>query len=135
MAGPTAASEVLAAPELPPPVVAASAAPTSPPGQGDDEEVEWGAIDRVITRQEITDAVRSHTYAFVCFQGKVWVNFCRDPRVRPTLALLGAPQVDVLPLRRKDSADFEVDVPWWDPRIYEGMIRRRQVYSRVMKPR
>ena len=127
MAGPTAASEVLAAPELPPPVVAASAAPSSPPGQGDDEEVDWGAIDRVITRQEITDAVRNHTYAFVCFQGKVWVDFSRDPRVRPTLALLGAPQVDVLPLRRKDPADFEVDVPWWDPRISEGMIRRRQV--------
>ena len=98
-----------------------------PPPLGDDGEVDWFHIDRVITREEITAAVGRATYNFMCHQGKVRVVYSRDPRHPPSLALLGVPQKDILPLRLYTRAALEVDLAWWDPRISEGQLRRKEV--------
>ena len=98
-----------------------------PPPLGDDGEVDWFHIDRVITREEITAAVGRATYNFTCHQGKVRVVYSRDPWHPPSLALLGVPQKDILPLRLYTRASLEVDLAWWDPRISEGQLRRREV--------
>ena len=83
-----------------------------PPPLGDDREVDWFHIDCVITREEITAAVGRATYNSMCHQGKVRVVYSRDPRHPPSLALLGVPQKDILPLRLYTRAALEVDLAW-----------------------
>ena len=90
----------------------------------------WMRLERVPTATHIASALTTHRFSFVCYQGRVRPQFSRDVRVPPRPALLGVPQNDILPF--KWTADFwrmtpqerRANVPWWDPRVSEEMMRR-----------
>ena len=91
---------------------------------------DWLNLDRAILRPEITAAVMTTDYEFICHQGLVRVAYSRDVRFPPTLALLGAPQNDVLPFKMTEdfvnmiAEEARMTVPWWDPRISAPMMKK-----------
>ena len=125
---------------LPPPVVAL---PTTPvysltglsaslpmsPQAGED----LYNLTRPITRGELEQALLSMHYDFVVWQGTVRVYFARGIFEPPSLPLLAVPKAHVLPLRlppslrppRSPGIPVCATVPWWDPRVTAGMIRKK----------
>ena len=75
------------------------------------------------------------TYDFKEWQGTIRVLYSRSPFVPPTLVLLAVPKHHVLPLRLPPSLrppqaqpiPVCQAVPWWDPRVTPGMIRKQHV--------
>ena len=67
------------------------------------------------------------------WQGTVRVDFTRSPFEPPTLGLLAVPKAHVLPLRlppslrppESQAVPVSRNVPWWDPRVTPGMIRKK----------
>ena len=97
--------------------------------------VDYYSLVRPIRRDEMEYACLSATYQFVVWQGTVRVDFSRSPFEPPTLGLLAVPKHHVLPLRLPPSLRPPVtqpypvssSLPWWDPRVTPGMIRKKHV--------
>ena len=95
------------------------------PGRG-----QWLDCDQPLSATGIASGLSTYTFAFTCYQGRVRVDFSRDPRDVPPVALLGVPQHDILPFRwTADFCDMSVVelglyIPWWDPRMSQEMVRR-----------
>ena len=95
--------------------------------------VDYFALVRPIRRDELEYACLAATYQFVVWQGTVRVNFSRSPFEPPTLGLLAVPKAHVLPLRlppslrppESQAVPVSRNVPWWDPRVTPGMIRKK----------
>ena len=95
--------------------------------------VDYFDLVRPIRRDELEYACLAATYQFVVWQGTVRVDFNRSPFEPPTLGLLAVPKAHVLPLRLPPSLRPPVsravpvsrNVPWWDPRLTPGMIRKK----------
>ena len=95
--------------------------------------VDYFALVRPIRRDELEYACLAATYQFVVWQGTVRVDFSRSPFEPPTLCLRAVPKAHVLPLRLSPSLRPPVsqavpvsrNVPWWDPRVTPGMIRKK----------
>ena len=95
--------------------------------------VDCFALVRPIRRDELEYACLAATYQFVVWQGIVRVDFTRSPFEPPTLGLLAVPKAHVLPLRLPpslrppESQAVSRNVPWWDPRVTPGMIRKKHL--------
>ena len=91
---------------------------------------QWMDLDHPLTATDIGSGLREFTFSFCCYQGRVRVDFSRDVRDVPPVALLGVPQADILPFKwTSDFCDMTAVelsqyIPWWDPRISEEMVRR-----------
>ena len=90
-------------------------------------------LQRPIQRDELEQALSVANFDFIVWQGTVRVLYSRSMLEPPTLALLAVPKHHVMPLYLPPSLRYpQVEripvcptVPWWDPRVTPGMIRKR----------
>ena len=90
----------------------------------------WMRLERAPSANHIAHTLPDHEFAFTCHQGRVRLKYSRDVRDQPPPSLLAVPQYDVLPFKwtanfcRLSAEQRRENVPWWDPRISDEMVRR-----------
>ena len=98
--------------------------PSSPPAGPSSRVRVDAALQRAINREEIAAAIPTFRYPFCSYQGRARVLYSRSPKITPNVALLAAPQEDILPLVITSADRSPIRVKWWDPRISPSQLKK-----------